>query len=422
MTRINNRESGFILPLAVLLVLVLSISGMGFLQLDFLERKMTLNNLDNHGAFYVANAGVERAREVLKIPDTLSWTTVLNGASPYATDPAPNALLCPFAATRGCVILPFGSAVASPDNLVFGGTFDDGQYTVRAYNNVEESGKTDGDQMLMVRALGTVRNDQKLLETRILATSGVNLINCDHTPCPGINGNPTIDAAPGREPAYNDATQVGPNFLPTLDFKLTDSRNYYRQASNFSSFAPNVKTTLSGQPQSNTYYSITGNVTLANTPSNISNVVIFATGTVNLNNKTTLTNSIIIGATGVTLQGQGTISAPLPYPAIITEGGVTGGGAKQIVGTVFAARPRESGKPFNGTNGTIDVNPINVKGVLIANIVNLQGGQGNGSTTITDDHANDPNYTKYYALMPGFVYRPELKTTTIVSGNWREIQ
>ena len=61
----TNGERGFILPMAILLVLVLSISGAGFMQHDYLERVMTLTNVSNHDAFYLANAGIERARSRL---------------------------------------------------------------------------------------------------------------------------------------------------------------------------------------------------------------------------------------------------------------------------------------------------------------------------------------------------------------------
>ena len=427
----RHPQGGFILPLSILLVVFLSISGMSFLQLDFLERKLTLNNVDNHGAFYVANAGIERARDVLKIPisgSTISWTSVLqspvwNGgalaAGVYRTQSPPDLLLCPFGVARGCVVLPPGSPVGSPDNLVFGGTFDDGQYAVRAYNN--ESNTTDNDQILTVRALGLIRGDQKLLEANIQAVSALNLINCDDDGfgCPEINGCPNgicMDPAPGREPASSDN-------LPKLDFPLTNSQNYYRQSSNFIGSGKllgsggTVRTSIpgSGAVQSNSYYNLTGNVTVKNTTA--SNVVIFTTGTVTVETGTNLTNIIVVGTTGVDLKGGGTLIAPLPYPAVISGKNITGGsGTKTVFGTIFAPRPVDAGGITGG--GTINVNPITLHGVVIGNRVQIQG----TSTFYTDDHSTDPNYTKYYAFMPGFVYPPEMKTTVAVPGTWREIQ
>ena len=245
-SHLRGRE-GFILPLAVFLALFIAISGTSFMQLDFLERRTAGNEVDNHGAFYVANAGIERSREVLKIPDSFSWTQVLgnNPPAPYVKDLTPDPLLCPFAATRGCVILPFGDVVTSTsaNNLVFGGTFDDGQYTVRAYNNIAEPTTNDADQILTVRALGLIRNEQKVLQANLIAISGLNLINCETGhPCPEKNNAklkepcqlPWCDPASGREPDDN-------GLLPSPDFPFSDSKNYYRQSGNFQ-FTSTAKT------------------------------------------------------------------------------------------------------------------------------------------------------------------------------------
>src|SRR3990167_6934135 len=108
MARAKNR--GFILPLSILLVVILAISGTSFMQHDFLERRMASNTADNLAAFYLANAGIERARATFKIPQfgtppTPTWTPVLTGydgpdagTEPdyYQLDPNPNpSCLCP---------------------------------------------------------------------------------------------------------------------------------------------------------------------------------------------------------------------------------------------------------------------------------------------------------------------------------------
>src|SRR3989338_435018 len=43
-------ERGFILPLSILLVIILGISGMGFMQHDYLDRRMSSNTVDNYSA------------------------------------------------------------------------------------------------------------------------------------------------------------------------------------------------------------------------------------------------------------------------------------------------------------------------------------------------------------------------------------
>src|SRR3990167_2949071 len=122
-------KKGFILPLSVMLVLILTISGTGFMQHDYLERRMARNNVDNHGAFYLAIAGLERARATLKADVALAtgipnWTTILSGSAPgYPLDSAPDPLLCPDP-TKNCIILPFGPSVSA-----------EGEYRVRVYND-----------------------------------------------------------------------------------------------------------------------------------------------------------------------------------------------------------------------------------------------------------------------------------------------
>ena len=416
MTR-GRSENGFILALSVLLVLVLSISGMSFLHLDFLERKITLNNVDNHGAFYVANAGIERARDVLKIPiASLSWTTVLlgtydgpdAGSSPdYPLDPAPAfspLCACGPAPAHNCVTMPFGAGVDLPDNFVSDSTFDDGQYTVRAYNNAAagETSTSDLDQVLTVRALGLVRGDQKLLEANVLAMSGLNLINCAASgPCPQINGNPTINAAPGREPI------VGPNLVPVPTVPLTSPSNYYQISSNFIGSGKLLGSsgqvrTFTGTLTDNSYYFISGNATIQNVTAN--NVVIVSTGTLTVKTNSALSNAVLVGVQKVELQGKGTITAPFPYPAIVSGGDVTkSSGSATIFGTVYAG-------------GTVDFNPVDKYGVVIGNQVKIQG-----SSKYVDD-SNDPTYLKYYALMPGFTYPPELVITVTQAGSWKEKQ
>ena len=403
----RHDHQGFILPLAVLLVVILTISGTAFMQHDYLERRMVMNTVDNHGGFYLANAGMERARETFKIPNDFTWTSVLNGAydgpinpgPDYPVDPAP--VFCPLClcganSTSGCVMPSFGALVAS--GIPFDPTFDDGQYEVRAFNN--EPGTTDTDQQLTIRALGTLRGEQKLLEVEVLAVSGLDLINClgsPSTPCPTrINGRPTRDPADGRDPSSHLA-------LPALTYPLTDARNYYRPETQAANFPSLTQRTYAGSIQDDSYYFIAGNATVQNVSGN--NVIVFSTGMLTVRTGTVLTNTILIGVSGVQFQGNGTITAPLPSPAVISGGDVTRtSGRTTIYGTIYS-------------EGTINVNPIDVHGALIGAQVEIQG-----SSTYTDDHATDPNYLKYYAFMPGFTYPSELKTAVTVFGGWREIQ
>ena len=247
--------------------------------------------------------------------------------------------------------------------------------------------------------------------------SGLRLINCqDHglpnEDCPE-NDQPGIDPAPGREPALTpllpepdpplsgpDAFYRDPNNFPELgltDCSPTDPGDYVFDESGSSD--PNII-----QLADNCFYMIDGEADLENI-AGYSNVVIFATGELELTGTTTLTSSILISVGELRLKGGLTIVAPLPYPAIVSETEVSSSDPNvEIFGTVYSG-------------GLVDLNPINVHGVIIGDVVELQG----TSTDITDDHATDTDFLKYYAIMPGFEYPDELLTTVGIAGTWREL-
>ena len=312
----------------------------------------------------------------------------------------------------------------SPSNIPFAGTFDDGQYEVRAFNN--EPSTIDLDQGLVFRALGAIRNEQKLLELQVVAVSGLNLINClSGNPCPekadgkatvcDETTNPTCIAADGREPEAGPLPSLtNPNDPSDPDFRpLTDPNNYYQPAQQPINFPSLTMRTYTGATQidssiiqNDSYYYVDGDATIKDIPS-ANNIVIFATGNITAASNVHLTNTILVSLNDVEFQGGGAASeirAPLPYPVIIGGNDVTGGSsAYSVYGTVFA-------------QNIIDANPVDFNGILIAPHVEIQG-----SSDYSDDHNVDPGYLKYYTLMPGFYYPPELKTTVGVPGGWREI-
>ena len=432
MRRIGRR--GFILPLSVLLVVILTISGTSFMHHDYLERRMTINNVGNHGAFYLANAGIERAKETFKIPDTLTWTTVLQGtydgpdpdALPdYPSDPSP--VFCPLClcgpdSSRGCVIPSFGVPVNS--GIPFSGTFDDGQYEVRAFNN--EPGTTDTDQKITFRALGTVRGEQKLLEATVLAVSGLNLVNCQGTPgvnpCPDTtNGNPDVRPTPGREPESTPTLPSMPPLADPITPSACYSANYYcYNSTDFSlhfpgltvnTYAIDINLTDNPNPnkpgdvliQPNHYYFTSGNASIDHV-NNSDNIIVVGLGNIEVGSGVNLlTRTTVAGAGSVRLRGGVELHAPIPLPAVISNAAVQADANVQIFGTVYSS-------------GTVDLNPITVHGVIIGDPVEIQGGE---NSFYTDD-----GNIAYYALMPGFEYPEELKTTVTVPGenSWRELQ
>ena len=401
-----KNEKGFVVPLAMLLMVVLTISGTSLMQYHFLELRMAMNEVDNHGAFYLANASIERARDAFKIPDTLKWTSVLNDAA--KNDPSPDIALCPDAANRGCVIPPFGATVNTGAGLPFEGTFDAGQYEARAFDN-KSSGPypdlNDDDGILAFRARGTIHGEKKIIEVSIKATSTLKLINCQGgtgAACPEqTNGNPGVTPMPGREP-------LATSTLPAFDYPLTDSRNYYRTTSNFGLPVTTLNCPSKGKAEvnlsslaDNTYYKVNCDLVVQGTGTN-NHIVLFSTGNIAVKSGVTLSNGIIVGATGITLSGNVSISAPLPYPALVSTSVTSKANSSvQIYGTIYSS-------------GAINLNPIDVHGTLIGADVQIQGGSG---TLFTDD-----NNLAYYTLMPGFVYTNDQKTTVTIANSWKEIK
>ena len=156
-----------------------------------------------------------------------------------------------------------------------------------------------------------------------------------------------------------------------------------------------------------TYYHVECELIIQNTGT-VNDVVIFGEQGVDVKTGTTLVNEVVVGANFVQLRGGVTLNAALPLPAIISGGGGVQADANV---TVFGAIY---------TEGEADFNPINLHGPLISlGGVEIQGGSG---TLYTDDHTTDPNYLRYYAIMPGFTYPAEQLTGVIQPGSWRELQ
>ncbi len=410
-----RKESGFILPLAVLLVLILTISGTSLMQHDFLERRTAMNAVDNHDGFYLANAGIERSRATFKVPDDFTWTTVLNDptqtdAAPLCLSADPNSCLCPPDLSKGCIKPPFqmptGNAITAgmPFDATFGGASY--SYTARAFNDnaLGETASVDLNGILVFRALGTVRGEQKLIEVTAKALSGLGLINCiQSTPgevCPSVTGGATtLIHLDGRGPKFQATLPTLPPIADPLDPTACNPANYYCIPANFGLTACPITggSTIDLTPVDNCYYFTDKNIQVQSTGTN-QNIVIVSLGTVLIKGSVTLNNTVVIGKTQVQLQGSVTLRAPLPKPAIISEGTVKGDNGVLIVGNVYAA--------------SIDLNPITVDGILIGDDVSLKGG-----TTISDQGS-----LNFYAFMPGFTYPKDEKTVTVLPNGWREIQ
>lgn len=449
MKKILGNECGFILPAAVMLVFFLTISGTTFFHLQGLESLTAFNEISKHAAFYLANTGIERVRTGLKVSldadNNPSWTPVLDPLDPnhpinYPLDSAlldldpatnPNPLLCPNPAADGCVVPPFQTALANPliaadgnpvrsPDMPFQGTFDGGLYSARIFNNggAGDTATVDGDSQITLRALGNVRGVTKVIEVDIQATSGMDIIDCQNcstaADCPNaFNENMDIINMDGREPAslcgmpvWNEDYYRDPDNLPCSNV-VTDSTGIPIKLVPGAPVAPDEI-----QIQSDTCYYVTGDVDVKNVGSAYHNVIVFSDQALLVSGGAELNSSILIGLTEIQLQGNVTLKAPLPFPALITQGQITkGDGSVEIYGNIYAVDEE-------GTGGSIGdaehpLNPNEVHGTMMGGDVYLK------SAAIS---VSDENNLSYYEFMPGFEYPPDLRKTITVGGSWQEIQ
>ncbi len=428
--------------MSVLLVVVLGISGLGFMQLDFLERLMTTNTVENYTALYLASAGIEHGRSVMKIPDDLSWTTVLDasydgpdaGSTPdYAIDLTPtclvpgddNTCLCPPDGSRGCVVLPFGSPVdaGSSTNLIFDALFGKGSYVVRAFNNLSDPGGTvDTDRKLTLRALGTTDTERKLIELTVIARSNLGIVTCSDptaTDCTeDLHPNADIfHLVEDREPRYV-AT------LPTIDF------SFYSTPSNFTWTTATLECgsgiDCSTNPiaitvEDERFYRITGvpagtTVSLDGT-SDPDAVVVYSEAPIEVKGHDSFTNTILVSEASVLVKGNTFLAAPgvvspadptpvacttgFPMcPAIVSGSSVGADASVEIYGNIYSS-------------GIVDFNPIKVHGIIVgADVLILGAGP---ATTISDDAK-----AGFYDFMPGVDYDDDYKKLDRTQ-SWKEI-
>lgn len=429
----SKNEGGFVLPISVFLVFLLSLSGLNFIYLNFTEGRRTRVELDNQTAFYLASTALERARETFKLPPEGNWTSVLQGtydgpdadANPdYPVDPAPvfcATCLCGPNQAAGCVIPSFGDVVTAPA-LLFDSLFASGQYQMRAFNNettVDANGNpVDTDHALTYRAIGWVNGQQKMIELQsVQSKTGMRVITClDPTqPCPNSsNDNMTLEYMEGREPApvttlptwdqsyYRDELYLPCSTVEKIDRTATLVRSN-----------PNPDERLL---QSGTCYFVTGDVNIKSagtdptTGEAWNNIVIFSDQKVLVNGGATFTNTIFIALSDIQLQGNITLSSPkIPeyYPALISGDDITKGDASVTIdGNIFALGSiGDEQHPWN---------PNQITGSIIGGDVYLKA----ASTTVSDN--NDEHY---YDPMPGFTYPPELLGNQVTGLNsWRELE
>jgi len=322
-----------------------------------------------------------------------------------------------------------GGPVIEPDTPI-AGTFPmvpNGEvlYSVRAFNNADDPGGStnDTDQIVTLRALGKVRGEEKVLELNLLATTGLRLINCEGErgvdPCPDVvNGNPQIDPMDGREPASSPELPALPPLADPLNPSDCNSANFYCNSGNFpwmsvQTFTGDIEMTNTPQQPndvlvaSNTYYFTTGNVSIKQV-TGVSHVAVVSLGEVSVSTGTDIDHVFLASHERMVLHGgidlfgyQADPVDPKQFPTIIAGSIIQqGSNVVNISGALFSW-------------GEVDLNPINVEGVIIGNPVEIQG---------TSAEYGDNGNINYYGFLEGFDYPDDLKTTSGIPGTWTEIE
>ena len=337
--------------------------------------------------------------------------------------------------------IDFDGQPVDPRDFPAAGAFDPSQI---ALYNVRAFGIDDADYLLAVRALGTVRNERKLLEFQIRGR-WLGLVNCegnDINNCPNTKGSLIYHYVDGSPPR-----QIPTASFPRLNAPLSDSaNNYYRQRTNFAwldsaatcPIVPiGIDIVLTSEPdltkpeeiklQDNCYYFSDHNITVdqsknQSTDNVATGVVIFSMGKVTLNRHMQLTNTIVIGGKEVHLNfnytSQGSfLKAPHPYPAVISGGLVTDGDNHYTSGPIYASPFADPGNPLTSPYDPVaDQGRVNLSGKEIHGIVFGRNVQFQGNGLVTDD-----NNENAYDAIPGVSYPPGLATSSIEPKTWKEI-
>lgn len=164
MSRFRRRPSrGTILPVAVLLLSMVTALGIGLLGSSLNENIVTVNDLNSQRALAAAEAGLAHARRVLA--DTLT-TTTLSTRLAGATSGAPEVPLAGFTNVEGLGAGNGSYSVGISNNLT-------------AYNKApgypaDASPSTDADLRVWLRSAGTYRNATRTVRALV---SFVSLLN-----------------------------------------------------------------------------------------------------------------------------------------------------------------------------------------------------------------------------------------------------
>ncbi len=203
-----KNEQGVAIFLALLFLVVIAVFVPLTLNMTTTDVKRTGDYEDSRKAFYVAEAGLQRAMDDLLsgFNDTSTYSTIddVLGAADATTN-----------------------VIENLENIAFG----NGTYTVTVVDNSDGDGDqaTDVDNVIFLVATATVDGETKTLQARITEQTSTTTGTFSGTHAVAtesdltINGNPTIQGTGGSVHSNSNLTISG---NPTVEQSATASGNY----------------------------------------------------------------------------------------------------------------------------------------------------------------------------------------------------
>ncbi|MBW2737747.1 MAG: pilus assembly PilX N-terminal domain-containing protein [Deltaproteobacteria bacterium] len=180
---IYNNEKGFVLPVGLMFLAIIAILGTTAVIITTTDLKIGTNYRASEQAFYVAEAGIQRAANALKAGASNGFDDELLGSDG---------------------ILSFGSSVS----------FGDGTYAVQVTDNDDGDSNmfSDSDGKVLITSIGTIDNASKTIEAvyyyREVDVDGALGIY-GHNPAVELSGASEIDGRDYNVPPDFDCSGAG---------------------------------------------------------------------------------------------------------------------------------------------------------------------------------------------------------------------
>ena len=169
MFRAARGESGAILIMAMLLMIVITLLVVGVTRMTTGDFARVADYEDSRRAFYITEAGIESAKALIRTQNFDDFLLGPDGASGTSAADADNGLLHDGSADPGPGGTALGSAVTINGVKYSQVSYDNGTYSVRVFDNQDEVANdpySDTDNILVIESIGVTSDGS---QERIIA-------------------------------------------------------------------------------------------------------------------------------------------------------------------------------------------------------------------------------------------------------------